>query len=94
MCDFDQLGGRGVFRMDHILAVASVAERLHAEFWEVTMRKTEITERSEPQQDKHSKVGQPCHEGSAKVVGKSLDVNENDVRDHPQQDNPSKDGKP
>ena len=37
--------------------------------------------RNQPQQDNRSKDGQQCREGSAKVVGKSLNVNENDVRD-------------
>ena len=37
--------------------------------------------RKHPQQDNQSKVGQQCHEGSAQVMGKSLNVNENDVRD-------------
>jgi hypothetical protein len=36
--------------------------------------------RNQPQQDNQSKAGQQCHEGSAKVVGESLNVNENDVR--------------
>src|ERR1035438_6164019 len=36
--------------------------------------------RNQPQQDNESKGGQQCHEGSADVAGKSLDVNENDVR--------------
>jgi hypothetical protein len=47
---------------------------------------------NQPQQDNRSKVGQQCHEGSAKVVDDSLHVNENDVRDQPQQDNRSKVG--
>ena len=46
--------------------------------------------RNQPQQDNQSKDGQRCHEGSAKVEGKSLKVNENDVRNQPQQDNQSK----
>ena len=37
--------------------------------------------RNQPQQDNQSKVAKECHERSAKVVGKSLNVNENDVRD-------------
>ena len=36
--------------------------------------------RNQPQQDNPSTGGQQCHEGSADVVGKSLNVNENDVR--------------
>ena len=48
--------------------------------------------RHQPQQDNQSKVGQQGHEGSAKVVGESLNVNENDVRNQPQQDNQSKVG--
>jgi hypothetical protein len=46
--------------------------------------------RNQPQQDNQSKVAKECHERSAKVVGKSLNVNENDVRNQPQQDNQSK----
>ena len=36
--------------------------------------------RNQPQQDNQSKDEQHCHEGSAQVVGNSLNVNENDVR--------------
>jgi hypothetical protein len=55
------------------------------------MQNTECTQsRNQPQLDNQSKVGQQCHEGSAKVGGKALNVNENDVRDQPQQDNQSK----
>jgi hypothetical protein len=46
-----------------------------------------------PQQENQSQIGQQCHEGSAKVVGESLHVNENDVRDQPLQDKESKVGK-
>ena len=42
--------------------------------------------RNRPQQHNQSKGEQQCHEDSAKVVGKSLNVNENDVR---QEDNQS-----
>jgi hypothetical protein len=45
--------------------------------------------RNQPQQDNQSKVGRQCHEGSAKVRGEALHVNENDVRDQPQLDNQS-----
>jgi hypothetical protein len=48
--------------------------------------------RNQPQQDNQLRVGQQCHEGSAKVVGESFNVNENDVRNQPQQDNQSKVG--
>ena len=46
-----------------------------------------IQDGNQPQQDNQSKVGQECHVDSAKVVGKSFDVNENDVRNQPQKDN-------
>ena len=36
--------------------------------------------RNQPQQDNQLRVGPQCHEGSAKVVGESFNVNENDVR--------------
>ena len=46
------------------------------------MQNTKSTQsRNQPQQDNQSKDEQQCHEGSAEVVGKSLNVNENDVRD-------------
>jgi hypothetical protein len=46
------------------------------------MQNTKGTQsRNQPQQDNQSKGEQQCHEGSAQVVGKSLNVNENDVRD-------------
>ena len=46
------------------------------------MQNTKGTQsRNQPQQDNRSKDEQQCHEGSAQVVGKSLKVNENDVRD-------------
>ena len=46
------------------------------------MKNTKGTQsRKRPQQDNQSKVGQQCHDVSAQVVGKSLNVNENDVRD-------------
>jgi hypothetical protein len=58
------------------------------------MQNTKGTQsRNHPQQENQSKIGQQCHEGSAKVVGESLHVNENDVRDQPQQDKESKVGK-
>ena len=45
------------------------------------MQNTKGTQsRNQPQLDNQSNVGQQCHEGSAKVVGESLNVNENDVR--------------
>ena len=57
------------------------------------MQKTEATQgRNQPQQGNQSKPVQQPHEASAKVVGKSLDVNENDVRDQPRQGNQSKSG--
>jgi hypothetical protein len=47
------------------------------------MQNTKGTEsRNQPHQDNQSKRGQQCHEDSADVVGKSLNVNENDVRNH------------
>jgi uncharacterized protein YheU (UPF0270 family) len=46
------------------------------------MQKTKATQDlDQPQQDIQPTVAQQCHEESAEVVGKSLDVNENDVRD-------------
>jgi len=57
------------------------------------MQNAKSTQRcNQPQQDNQSKVGQQCHEGGAKVVGESLNVNENDVRNQPQQDDQSKVG--
>jgi hypothetical protein len=45
------------------------------------MQNTKGTQsRNQPQLDNQSNVGQQCHEGSAKVGGKALNVNENDVR--------------
>lgn len=45
------------------------------------MQNTKGTQsRNQPQQDSQSKVGQQYHEGRAKVGGKALNVNENDVR--------------
>jgi hypothetical protein len=45
------------------------------------MQKTKGTQScNQPQQDNQSKCGEQCHENSADVVGKSLNVNENDVR--------------
>ena len=45
------------------------------------MQNTKGTQsRNQSQQDNQSKDEQQCHEGSAQVVGKSLNVNENDVR--------------
>ena len=85
MVDFDQLSGRGVFRMGFTLAAASLAEWLHTVFLELTMQNTKDTQsRNQPQQDNQSKVGQQSHDVSAQVVGKSLNVNENDVRDQNQ----------
>jgi hypothetical protein len=49
------------------------------------MQKAKDTEsRNQPRQDNPSKAAQSCHEGSAKVAGNSLHVDENDVRDSPQ----------
>ena len=46
------------------------------------MQNTKGTQsRNQPQQDNQSKGEQQRHEGYAQVVGKSLNVNENDVRD-------------
>jgi hypothetical protein len=82
MCDFDQRSGRGVFRMGFTLAAASLAEWLHTVFLELTMQNTKDTQsRNQPQQDNQSEDELQYHEGSAQVVGKSLNVNENDVRD-------------
>ena len=81
MCDFDQHSGRGVFRMRFTLAAASLPEWLHTVFLEPTMQNTKGTQsRNQPQQDNQSKGEQQCHDGSADVVGNSLNVNENDVR--------------
>jgi hypothetical protein len=45
------------------------------------MQNTKCTHsRNQPQQDNQSTGGQQCYEGSADVEGKSLEVNENDVR--------------
>ena len=82
MCDFDQRSGRGVFRMGFTLVAASLAEWLHTVFLELTMQNTKDTQsRNQPPQDNQSKDELQYHEGSAQVVGKSLNVNENDVRD-------------
>jgi hypothetical protein len=43
---------------------------------------------NESQQDKQSKVGQQCGEGSTSVVDESLNVNENDVRNESQHGEP------
>ena len=46
------------------------------------MQNTKDTQsRNQPQQDNQSKDELQCHGVSAQVVGKSLNVNENDVRD-------------
>jgi hypothetical protein len=82
MYGFDQRSGRGVFRMGFTLAVASLSEWLHTVFLEPTMQNPKGTQsRKQPQQDNQLKVGPQCHEDSAQVVGKSLNVNDNDVRD-------------
>jgi hypothetical protein len=82
MCDFDQRSGRGVFMMGFTLVAASLAEWLHTVFLELTMQNTKDTQsRNQPQQDNQSKDELQCHGVSAQVVGKSLNVNENDVRD-------------
>jgi len=85
MVDFDQLSGCGVFRMRSTLAAASLPEWRQTVFLERTMQNTKGTQsRDQPQQDNQSKVGQQSHDVSAQVVGKSLNVNENDVRDQNQ----------
>ena len=82
MFDFDQLSGRGVFSMRFTLAAASLPQWRHTVFPEPTMQSTKGTQSCKhPQQDNQSKDEQQCHKGSAQVVGKSLNVNENDVRD-------------
>ena len=87
MCEFDRLNGCGVFRMGSTLAVASPPERLHTAFLESKMQSNQDTERrNQPQLDDRSKDEQPCQEDSAEVVGNSLNVNKNDVR------NPSRPG--
>ena len=87
MCDFDQRSGRGVFRMGFTLVAASLAEWLHTVFLELTMQNTKDTQsRNQPPQDNQSKDELQYHEGSAQVVGKSLNVNENDVRDQNRSD--------
>ena len=49
------------------------------------MQNTKGTQsRNQHQLDNQSNVGQQCHEGSAKVVGESFHVNENDVRNQDQ----------
>ena len=63
------------------MAAASLPEWLHTVFLEHTMQNTKDTQsRNQPQRDNQSKDELQCHEGSAQVVGKSLNVNENDVR--------------
>ncbi len=42
--------------------------------------------RNQPQQGKRPNAAEQCHEGSAKVVGESFNVNENDVRDRDRPD--------
>jgi hypothetical protein len=70
-----------VHRIGSTLAVASLPEWLHTVFLEPTMQNTKGTQsRNQHQQDNQSKGEQQCHEGSADVVGNSLNVNENDVR--------------
>ena len=69
-------------RMDFTLAVPSLLERTQTIVLEPKMQNAKSTQsRNQPQQGSQSKGVQQCHEGSAKVVGKSLNVNENDVRD-------------
>ena len=85
MVDFDQLSGCGVFRMRFTLAAASLPEWRQTVFLERTMQNTKGTQsRDQPQQDNQSKVGQQSYDVSAQVVGRSLNVNENDVRDQNQ----------
>jgi len=68
--------------MGFTLVAASLAEWLHTVFLELTMQNTKDTQsRNQPQQDNQSEDELQYHEGSAQVVGKSLNVNENDVRD-------------
>ena len=58
------------------------------------MKNTKGTQsRKRPQQDNQSKVGQQCHDVSAQVVGKSLNVNKNDVRDQNRPDTVAVKGK-
>ena len=42
--------------------------------------------RNQPQQDNRPNDAEQCHEESAKVIGESFDVNENDVRDQDRPD--------
>ena len=64
---------------------ASLPEGRQTAFLERTMQNTKGTQsRDQPQQDNQSKVGQQSHDVSAQVVGKSLNVNENNVRDQNQ----------
>jgi hypothetical protein len=59
----------------------------------VKMQKTKATQdRDQPRQDDQLALAQGSHEESAKVVGKSLEVNNDDVRNQPQQDNQPKAG--
>ena len=71
-----------MFRMGSTLAVASIPESLHTLFLEPTMQNTKSNQsRNQLQQDNQSNGEQECHDVSAQVVGNSLHVNENDVRD-------------
>ena len=82
MCDFDQRSRCGVFRMNFTLAVLPLPEWLHTVVLESTMENTKGTQsRKRPRQDNRSRDEEQCHDVSAKVSGKALDVNENDVRD-------------
>jgi hypothetical protein len=42
--------------------------------------------RNQPEQDNRPNVAEQCHESSAKIVGESFAVNENDVRDRDRPD--------
>jgi hypothetical protein len=42
--------------------------------------------RNQPRQGNRPNAAEECHEGSAKIVGESFNVNENDVRDRDQAD--------
>ena len=48
--------------------------------------KEENLHRNPAQQDNRADAAEPCHENSAKIVGESFDVNENDVRDQDRPD--------
>jgi hypothetical protein len=68
--------------MRFTLAAVSLPKWLHTVFLEPTVQNTKGTQsRNHPQQDNQSKDEQQCDESSAQVAGKSLNVNENDVRD-------------